>query len=531
MTSSQGSEIFGLETEGEPIETPEKAKLKESFRRKQPKTITELHATYKHWLHIEDTDLIDVTLATSLDRRIPGDPVWVMLVAPSGGLKSEVLASLLGLEWCMELDNLTSRSIISGRTKSDKIEAITGLAKEADEKVVIFKDFTELLSKERTERGEIISQFRTWYDGTVARRYGSLDRIVKVKSTIGLIVGVTPAIDLYTATLGVLGERFVKLRYRQDREKSRKKAMETLGNEHDMRQELRNAVRHYVSNLKIPARADEVPQIPPGIKQAISNLAELTALARTIVPKGLGDHGNVEVDIQPEYSTRIVKQLLKLAQLLAIVRQSQVTTDELRTVARVAEDSCTPFRLQILKTMLNESLTGYEIAQRIRISKATVYRALESLELLGFATYEEHQEESGAIRRYQLTPAIKNAINAVYDFTDGKETLRVVHGFLQDSAQDRVNQSIPTRSYPDIQPCKKTWTTNPPCSSTHPPTMTDPASPWRACELCNAPLNNPDNAIRHNEQYHSHKEVLSVPALGEPVDSGNVRTPTGRSKL
>jgi len=508
MTAPQGSEIFGLDTEGEPIETPEKAELKESLRRKQPKTITELHATYKHWLHIEDTDLIDVALAASLDRKIPGDPVWLMIVAPSGGLKSEVLASLLNLEWCMELDNLTSRSIVSGRTKGDKMEAVTGLAREANGKVVIFKDFTELLSKERTERGEIISQFRTWYDGTVARRYGSLDKVVKVESTIGLLVGVTPAIDLYTATLGVLGERFVKLRYKQNREKSRKKAMETLGNEHDMRQELRNAVRHYVSNLKLPARADEMPQIPPGIKQAISNLAELTALARTMVPKGLGDHGNVEVDIQPEHSTRIVKQLLKLAQLLAIVRQrSQVTTDELRTVARVAEDSCIPFRLQILKTMLNESLTGHEIAQRTSIPKATVYRALENLELLGFATYEEHQEGSGAIRRYQPTPTIKNAINAVYDFTDSKETLRLVHGFLQDNAQDRVSPSILTRSYPDIQPCKKTWTPNPPSSSTQPPAITDTGSHWRTCRLCNAPLNNPDDAIRHNEQYHNHKDA------------------------
>ena len=116
-----------------------------------------------------------------------------------------------------------------------------------------------------------------------------------MKSTIGLIAGVTPAIDLFTQTLNVLGERFLKFRFKQNRSESRKKAIEFSNNERTMREELVGAVAYYMKNLTVPEVAELLPKIPKEIQDMISNLAELTALARTMIPRSLGDYGGAEV--------------------------------------------------------------------------------------------------------------------------------------------------------------------------------------------------------------------------------------------
>ena len=391
------------------FDTQKRQYEEERRKRVQPNSIAELHRTFRHWLCLEDTDLIDVVLASVLDRKVSGDPVWLMLVAASGGLKTEILRSVLSLPYVLEIDNLTSRSIITGRVKPNSTENVTGLAKEANGKVLVFKDFTELLSKNQWERQEIIGQFRTWYDGHVSRRFGSTDRIVTVDSTIGLIAGVTPAIDLFTSVLGVLGERFLKFRHFQDREKARNKSRENAGREEYMRAELREAVSHHLNkNIDLTW----VPNVPTVIGDRIGCLAELTALARASVPRSIGE-GGAECAIEPEYSTRIYKQLLKLAQMLAIVRQLTVVGKaELRTISRIAIDSCVPHRIDVLKALYGRVLTGYEVAQMTGIPRPNVYRGLENLEALGFVTVSDDQPTS-----YRLTPLITKGLEAVFQKT------------------------------------------------------------------------------------------------------------------
>jgi len=436
-----------------------KAELKTALDRMQPKTIQQLHDTFRYWLHIEDLDLIDTALAAVLDRKVSGDPVWLMLVAASGGMKTEILRSTFNVPWVLEVDNLTSRAIVTGRTVGDKMEAITGLAKEANEKVVVIKDFSEILAKERCERGEIISQFRTWYDGSVARRYGSQDKVVRVQSTIGLIVGVTPAIDLFTAVLGILGERFLKFRFKQDRKNSRQGAVKLVGKEREMRQQLACAVKYYLENLPL----DIMPTVPQPILDAMGSLAELTALCRTTVPRGLGESGAI-CEIEPEYATRLSKQMLKMAQLLALVRQKkEVTLEEYAVIARIAEDTCIPYRLAILRAIHGNKLTGSEIARKTGIPKATCYRSLDDLEVLGYADYEEAALESGTARLYGLTSLVTDALKAVYE-PDGEGQLTRLRtpnmlepGPLVPICIGSVNTSLDSDT-----PCRNPWTTSPP---------------------------------------------------------------------
>ena len=55
--------------------------------------LEELIDLYKRWLYLEETEDIEVALATLLDREIPGDPIWLQIIASSGDKKTEILRS------------------------------------------------------------------------------------------------------------------------------------------------------------------------------------------------------------------------------------------------------------------------------------------------------------------------------------------------------------------------------------------------------------------------------------------------------
>jgi len=394
----------------------EKQELKDHLKRISPESLNDLKDTFRYWLALDDFTAVEVVLACALDRKIAGDPVWCFLVAPSGGVKSELLSAISKAlpEWTCKIDGLTSRSIVSGRATALGTE-VRGLAVEADGKTIVVKDFTEILAKEKCERGEIFGQMRSWYDGEISRRFGNFDKTLTVKSSVGMILGVTPSIDRFTGMLGQLGERFIKIRHIQDRGGSRKKSLENAEKEHEMRQELAGAIKHYMGTLCL----NVLPPVPDEMREAIGNIAELAALVRTTVPWGVGDPGsNMEVEIEPEYSTRLSKQLLKLATMLAVVRRkSTVGFEELETVMRVGLDTLPPKRFKILRELYwsERPLCKAEIVGATKFEKWTVQDSMKNLELIGLVKGHEEKVGSGTVDFYEASDSIKTLIGALCD--------------------------------------------------------------------------------------------------------------------
>ncbi|MCK4417782.1 MAG: toprim domain-containing protein, partial [Candidatus Latescibacteria bacterium] len=100
---------------------------------------------FQKWLYIEDSELliIDVMLAAILANRLSGDPIWLFIVAPPGGAKTEILRSLE--DYTAEIytiSTLTENALISGK-QTDKFDP--SLLPHLDKKVLVIKDFTAIL--------------------------------------------------------------------------------------------------------------------------------------------------------------------------------------------------------------------------------------------------------------------------------------------------------------------------------------------------------------------------------------------------
>ena len=76
--------------------------------------IQELYDVYEKWLEFDYTDRIDVVLATALSQKVRDEPLWLILVGPSGDGKSGQLNALMEYEPSKVLHNLNSKSLVNG---------------------------------------------------------------------------------------------------------------------------------------------------------------------------------------------------------------------------------------------------------------------------------------------------------------------------------------------------------------------------------------------------------------------------------
>ena len=356
-------------------------------------TIEELRTLYRKWLYIEDKDLdfIDVALACSMDREIPGDPAWLYLIAPSGGLKSELIRCLSTFKNAYTLDTLTTATFVSGLTQKNKetgeLEPVAGLLKKMDGKCVMIKDFTTILKTSDDNRNEIYGQLRSIYDGYFEKGVGTLPDPIRVRATIGLVVGVTPVIDKYTLMASTLGERFLKIRSNPDRLKATRKAVSNEGNEANMREELANGTRTFFESRNF----DYIPEFTAEQTESLINMGMYIGIMRANVWKTWEGGKVVDMDIMgSEVPTRVTKQLKHLVKLLCIVRGRDTVTDhEMATVARVAMDTAEPKNQALVWTHV--TLYGADMPCDVNdiggatsgVSKATARTNLRILEALG----------------------------------------------------------------------------------------------------------------------------------------------------
>lgn len=343
--------------------------------------LDQLHGAFNKWLAIEeDPDVLDVILAVVIDRKVLGDPIWLFLVAPSGSTKTELLRSLYNQEGCYLLSTLTSHTIVSGKEKSNGT-IVKGIHSKINGKVIIIPEFTQILTKPREERDALMGQLRDLYDGFCRFGFGTTDEPIEVPCRIGLICGVTPAIDLYQTTQIILGERFLKIRARFDRDAARKQALLNQQSLEEMRQQLKTAVANFLANLRITE-----PECDQQTLDRIGIYGEIVAHLRTVVTSTtFKECDTSEWMPEPEFATRISQQLLKLARCLAIVRgHPRITEADLATVQRVAFDTVPLARLRIATQLAqtNEFTPQKEIAEKTGLSYPITANSLRQLALL-----------------------------------------------------------------------------------------------------------------------------------------------------
>lgn len=381
--------------------------------------LPEYHEYLKKWLYLEPTDIafIDVALAALLDREIPGDPVWLYLIAPPGGVKSELLRAFRVYNRAYTLDTLTTSTFVSGLSEKDKETGervpVAGILRDLDGRTVIVKDFTTILNSSEETKTEIYGQLRSIYDGYFEKAFGTMRRKVSVEAVIGLLVGVTPVIDKYTRMQSSLGERFLKIRNNPDRLKAATRALENGGKERQMRAELARATETFLQSLDFTV----IPEISSEYREDILKMAMYVGYMRANVWETYENGRVVDMELMgSEVPTRLAKQFKHLARLLAIVRgRKYVSEEDMKTLGRVARDTAETKKQAIIAHYKEWGGRGLEvcfdpsdIAGHVSgLFKVNTRNHMTVLQALGCM----YVADNG---RYGLTDEFKSYVKAVY---------------------------------------------------------------------------------------------------------------------
>lgn len=348
---------------------------------------------YKKWMHLPENqiEVLDVIFGTVLANRLDGDPLWVFLVAPSGGSKSAHLMSLSDAALIVTTTSLTPHALVSGA--SSPIGGDPSLIPRLNGKVLVIKDFTTILNMHYAARDEIFGVLRDAYDGRTEKFFGTGVRRV-YESKFGIIAGVTPAIEAYSH-MNVLGERFLKYRIRQTGDLAVGKdviqrALSNINSETAMQQDLRAAAAAAIDRA---VTKDDIPRITGSMSRRITGLAQWVAALRGMVSRERYT-GEVLFKPSPEVATRLAKQLAKLAIGVALFRHEDTITEAAYQIAAHAARDTVPDRVEsIISSMYGHSpkkaVSKDHVAQWTNLPPDTCRRILDDLLILRLVKKEK----------------------------------------------------------------------------------------------------------------------------------------------
>ena len=372
---------------------------------KPPIDSNDVYSVFKKWLYLPSVSIIDVIFGTILANRIPGDPVWLFLVAPPGGGKSEPLRALTDCPGIKVLSTLTPHTLISGMGREDGKDA--SLIPLLNNNVLIIKDFTPILNMPLVNRDEILSILRDAFDGECAKPFGN-GVWKKYKSVFGIIAAVTPVIEAFTEESASVGERF--LRWKNDiplsfklRTKYVEKAYENLTHEKEMRDEL-----HKITERVLQSNYSIIPELPSAMQSKITKLSLLLEVLRSCVVR---DRYTKDILHMPfvGVATRLSKELIKLAYGISQFKQLEVVSiDVYKILVHVVKSSVTKRSIDLLEVIYknNGKLSLSDCKNYTKLPTITCQLIFDNFVVLNIVKKEVNDNKIS----YKLMPDINDII-------------------------------------------------------------------------------------------------------------------------
>jgi hypothetical protein len=352
-----------------------------------PVPLADAVATFSRWLHLDDHAPLLVVAAAIVANLEPGDPVWLLIVGPPSGGKTEILSSCGGLPYIVKVATMTEAALLSGTNARDRAkEATGGLLRQVGEfGIILCKDFTSVLSQNRDTAKQAMAALREVYDGSWDRPMGSDGgRVLHWSGKCGLVGGVTPSYDRYGTVVNALGDRFVLLRMPDvAAERQALSALDNGQHEQEMRAELAAAMTGLIAG----ANGDLVnADLDDETRMRLTSLAMFAARARTAVERD-GYSGELLVMPQAEGPARLVKVLRRVCGGLAAIGVEADVRWQL--LARIARDCAPAIRVPLMAALVaaDEPLRTSDLAETCGLVTKTAHRQLDDLALLGIAKH------------------------------------------------------------------------------------------------------------------------------------------------
>jgi len=353
--------------------------------------LDDIVACCKKWLYLEDVDAVGsvlIVLGAVAANKLPGDPVWLLVIATPASGKTEIIRAIDGIKDIYPVSTLSEASLLSGTSRKEAPYAKGGVLNEMGAFGILrIKDFGGIMSLNRESRATVLAALREVYDGSWVRLVGSEGgRHLTWQGKCGLIGGATPVIDTQYAIMSILGERFNYYRLPtlpDDQLKLRSdKALEHAGQEDAMRSELSSMIASFfsgISNVKSQAFTTQE-------RDKLTALATFATRCRSPIDRDSYHYEDIRNIPGIEAPNRMVKVLAQLQRGLRLIGVDYQSAWHL--VEKTAMDSMQELRRKLLINMLDNHagatpIPTNEAATLVGYPTNTARRVLEDISCYG----------------------------------------------------------------------------------------------------------------------------------------------------
>ena len=366
----------------------------------KPEEITSIEILEKEVgkvLLLADKGVTKMVVATIIGNRLFDSPIWVLLVAPPSGGKTEMILMVEGLDFIYAVDDLTVNTFASGMKRAGKE---TSLLHKINNGIITFKDFTSILSKNKEARGEILKQLRQIYDGDYSKRTGN-DADIQWKGKIGALAGCTESIYRFLSEFSDMGDRFIMYNIEQpDRIEQARRALQNTEDMSEKRAHLKACFTSFMTHCIEKTEDAEDVTIDGEVQESLIRVADFATRARSAV---LTDFKSGLVDYVPkaEMPGRMIAQLVTLASAFVCINRAnphltpnhpahkgKITEDEERMLFKTAFDSIPRQRRDAIYP-LAQYLGGVStagLATKLELPTESVKKYLQQVNALGLCT-------------------------------------------------------------------------------------------------------------------------------------------------
>lgn len=398
---------------------------------------------------IKDRGLVRMVVATVVANRMELDPVWLLLVAPPSGGKTELITAISGLDFVYPISDLTVNTFASGQKKTGKE---TSLLLKINNGIMAFKDFTSVLSKNKDAKKEIMGQLREIFDGEYVKRTGTGDDITW-RGKVGAIAGATEVIYRHLEEMSAMGDRFIMYNIEQpDRIEVARRSLDNAGDMQEKRAHLKACFTHFINRVIGTIEETEIV-LNQETKEELLRVADFATRVRSAV---LTDFKSGLVDFvpKPEMPMRVTAQLYNLASAFIAINhanphlrpdapahQGELTAPEKKLLFKTAFDSIPRTRRDALYPLAKyrDGITTAGLATFLDLPTPSVAKYLAQVNALGVCTRlkkggpqgdtwkikEEYREIMVKLENIEIVDGMlqAEALSSSHDSIDDWETL------------------------------------------------------------------------------------------------------------
>lgn len=347
----------------------------------------------KHYWNPDTQAARALYAAAAIHHYTQRPPVWLMLIAPPGSMKTQLLDALTGIPGVHPVDMVTKNTFLSGQIAHGKNRPSSSLLHRIGPKgIITFADFSTILGMRWDDCNTIFSQCRRIFDGRMNREYGTNDGDTEWEGFVTFLAACTAGIERFQMQMKGLGERFIQIAMPRSATRAVRAA---IGQEKaSCSRDLSAAVRNLLAGIP-----DRCPTMPESYMDRTAFLAEFVGFCRTPIHRN--NKGQIDSVIEVETATRLGESLAQLGKgSAALDGRTEVNESDFALMVRCAFD-CIPEARRIYLRWLISSERGF-----LPLRGSLLSFTREELSELGVAEGEMLTEEfQSLVDRAYITPA------------------------------------------------------------------------------------------------------------------------------